>query len=137
MQIIASVISADETYDADVMAITAASCALCLSDIPFAEPVAAVRVGMIDGALKVFPTLAEIETAKLDLIVAGSETSIVMVEGNAGEVSEDVIVDAISLAHGEIKKLVAMQKDLMAKTGAVRPAFTPSVLDERNTRGGK
>ena len=130
IQIIASVISADETYDADVMAITAASCALCLSDIPFAEPVAAVRVGMVDGALKVFPTLAEIETARLDLIIAGSETSIVMVEGNAGEISEDVIVDAISLAHEEIKKLVAMQKDLMAKTGAVRPAFTPAVLDE-------
>ncbi|MGB7568125.1 MAG: polyribonucleotide nucleotidyltransferase [Chitinivibrionales bacterium] len=130
IQIIASVISADETYDADVMAITAASCALCLSDIPFAEPVAAVRVGMVDGALKVFPTLAEIETARLDLIVAGSETSIVMVEGNAGEISEDVIVDAIGLAHGEIKKLVAMQKDLMAKTNVVRPAFTPSVLDE-------
>jgi polyribonucleotide nucleotidyltransferase len=130
IQIIASVISADETYDADVMAITAASCALCLSDIPFAEPVAAVRVGMVDGALKVFPTLAEIETARLDLIVAGSETSIVMVEGNAGEISEDVIVDAIGLAHEEIKKLVAMQKDLMAKTNVVRPAFTPSVLDE-------
>jgi polyribonucleotide nucleotidyltransferase len=130
IQIIASVISADETYDADVMAITGASCALCLSDIPFAEPVAAVRVGMVDGTLKVFPTLAEIETARLDLIVAGSETSIVMVEGNAGEVSEDVIVDAIGLAHEEIKKLVAMQKDLMAKTGVTRPAFTPAVLDE-------
>jgi polyribonucleotide nucleotidyltransferase len=130
IQIIASVISADETYDADVMAITAASCALCLSDIPFAEPIAAVRVGMVDGALKIFPTLAEIETARLDLIVAGSETSIVMVEGNAGEISEDVIVDAIGLAHEEIKKLIAMQKDLMAKTNVVRPAFTPSVLDE-------
>ena len=130
IQIIASVISADETYDADVMAITAASCALCLSDIPFAEPVAAVRVGMVDGALKIFPTLAEIETARLDLIVAGSDTSIVMVEGNAGEISEDVIVDAIGLAHEEIKKLIAMQKDLMAKTGVVRPAFMPSVLDE-------
>ena len=129
IQIIASVISADETYDADVMAITAASCALCLSDIPFAEPVAAVRVGMVDGALKIFPTLAEIETARLDLIVAGSDTSIVMVEGNAGEISEDVIVDAIGLAHEEIKKLIAMQKDLMAKTNVVRPAFTPSVLD--------
>jgi polyribonucleotide nucleotidyltransferase len=130
IQIIASVISADETYDADVMAITAASCALCLSDIPFAEPIAAVRVGMVDGALKIFPTLAEIETARLDLIVAGSDTSIVMVEGNAGEISEDVIVDAIGLAHEEIKKLIAMQKDLMAKTNVVRPAFTPSVLDE-------
>jgi polyribonucleotide nucleotidyltransferase len=130
IQIVASVISADETYDADVMAITAASCALNLSDIPFAEPIAAVRVGLVDGTLKVFPTLSEVETAQLDLIIAGSESSIVMVEGNAAEVSEDVIVDAISLAHVEIKKLIALQKDLMAKTGVVRPTFTPVTLDE-------
>ena len=130
IQIVASVISADETYDADVMAITAASCALNLSDIPFAEPIAAVRVGLVDGGLKVFPTLPEVETAQLDLIIAGSESSIVMVEGNAAEVSEDVIVDAISLAHIEIKKLIALQKDLMAKTGVVRPTVTPVTLDE-------
>jgi len=130
IQIVASVISADETYDADVMAITAASCALNLSDIPFAEPIAAVRVGLVDGTLKVFPTLPEVETAHMDLIIAGSESSIVMVEGNAAEVSEDVIVDAISLAHIEIKKLITLQKDLMAKTGVVRPTFTPVTLDE-------
>jgi polyribonucleotide nucleotidyltransferase len=130
IQIVASVISADETYDADVMAITAASCALNLSDIPFAEPIAAVRVGLVDGTLKVFPTLPEVETAQMDLIIAGSESSIVMVEGNAAEVSEDVIVDAISLAHIEIKKLITLQKDLMAKTGVVRPTFTPVTLDE-------
>ena len=130
IQIVASVISADETYDADVMAITAASCALNLSDIPFAEPIAAVRVGLVDGTLKVFPTLPEVETAHIDLIIAGSESSIVMVKGNPAEVSEDVIVDAISLAHIEIKKLITLQKDLMAKTGVVRPTFTPVTLDE-------
>jgi polyribonucleotide nucleotidyltransferase len=129
IQIINSVISADEIYDADVMAITAASCALCLSDIPFAEPVAAVRVGLIDGALKVFPTLEETETGKLELIIAGSESSIVMVEGCGSEAKEEVIVDAIMLAHVEIKKLVAMQKELMVKTGVVKPAFTPVTLD--------
>jgi polyribonucleotide nucleotidyltransferase len=130
IQIVASVISADETYDADVMAITAASCALNLSDIPFAEPIAAVRVGLVDGTLKVFPTLPEVETAQMDLIIAGSESSIVMVEGNAAEVSEDMIVDAISLAHVEIKKLIELQKDLMVKTGVVRPTFAPVTLDE-------
>ena len=129
VQIISLVLSADEVYDADVMAITAASCALCLSDIPFAEPVAAVRVGLVDGALKIFPSLADSESGKIQLIVAGSESSIVMVEGSCSEVSENVIVDAISLAHVEIKKLVAMQKELMVKTGVVRPAFTPVVLD--------
>ena len=121
----ASVISADDVYDADVLAITAASCALCLSDIPFAEPVAAVRVGMVDGALKVFPTLADTEAGQLDLVIAGSESSIMMVEGSASEVKEDVIVDAIALAHIEIKKLVAMQKKLMEQAGVIRPAFVP------------
>ena len=129
VQIISTVISADDIYDADVMAITAASCALCLSNIPFAEPVAAVRVGLIDGALKVFPTLAETETGKLELVIAGSESSIVMVEGCGSEVKEEIVVEAITLAHGEIKKLIAMQKELMTKTGVVRPAFSPAVLD--------
>jgi polyribonucleotide nucleotidyltransferase len=130
VQIIATVISADEVYDADVMAITAASCALNLSDIPFMEPIAAVRVGLIDGKLKVFPTLAETETGKLELVVAGSETSIVMVEGSCGEVKEEIIVEAITLAHTEIKKLVALQKDLLTKAGVIRPAFPAAVIDE-------
>jgi len=130
LQIILSVISADENYDADVMAITAASAALYLSDIPLLKPIAAVRVGMVDGVLKVFPTLAETEASSLALVVAGSEDSIVMVEGHAGEVSEDVIVDAIMLAHQEIKKLVAMQKELAAKAGVVRTAYVaPEVAD--------
>jgi len=129
VQIMASVISADEVYDADVLAITAASCALCLSDIPFAEPVAAVRVGMVDGVLKVFPTLADTEAGQLDLVIAGSESSIVMVEGSASEVKEEVIVDAITLAHIEIKKLVAMQKKLMEQAGVVRPVFESPTLD--------
>jgi polyribonucleotide nucleotidyltransferase len=130
VQIVATVISADEVYDADVMAITAASCALNLSDIPFTEPIAAVRVGLIDGKLKVFPTLAETETGKLELVIAGSETSIVMVEGCGSEVPEETIVEAIMLAHTEIKKLVAAQKDLMAKAGVTRPMFPTPVVDE-------
>ncbi len=123
LQIVATVISADETYDADVMAITAASCALTLSDVPLLMPIAAVRIGMVDGGLKVFPTLAENEVSPVSLVVAGSENSIVMVEGHASEVSEDVIVDAIMLAHEEIKKLVAMQKELAQKVGVVKEAY--------------
>jgi polyribonucleotide nucleotidyltransferase len=130
VQIIASVISADDVYDADVMAITAASCAINLSDIPFMEPIAAVRVGLVEGSLKIFPTLAETETGKLELVVAGSETSIVMVEGCCSEVKEEIIIDAISLAHTEIKKLIAMQKELMAKVGVVRPEFVAVATDE-------
>ncbi len=123
LQIVATVISADETYDADVMAITAASCALTLSDIPLQMPIAAVRVGLVEGALKVFPTLAEAEAGRMSLIVAGSEDSIVMVEGHATEVKESIIVDAIMLGHAEVKKLVAMQKELAAKAGVVRVQY--------------
>jgi len=117
VQIVCTVISADEKYDADVLAVTAASTALCLSDMPFQEPVAAVRVGMADGKLKVFPTYAETESGELDMVVAGTEESIMMVEGGAMELPEEVLLDAILLAHGEIKKLTALQKDLMAKCG--------------------
>jgi polyribonucleotide nucleotidyltransferase len=126
VQVICTVISADELYSADVMAITAASTALCLSDMPFSEPVAAVRVGLLDdGALKVFPTLSETEGGRLDLVVAGTESSIMMVEGGAWEVGEDIIVDAILLAHDEIKKIVAVQKELIGKAGGQPKSFTP------------
>jgi polyribonucleotide nucleotidyltransferase len=124
VQVICTVISADELYSADVMAITAASTALCLSDMPFPEPVAAVRIGLLDGALKVFPTLTETEGGRLDLVVAGTESSIMMVEGGAWEVGEDLIVDAILLAHEEIKKIVAMQKELIGKAGGQPKSFT-------------
>jgi polyribonucleotide nucleotidyltransferase len=115
VQIVATVISADEEYDADVLAICAASAALALSDLPFYEPVAAVRVGLVEGELKVFPTLSETEAGALDMIVAGTEDSIMMVEGGAFEISEEMLINAIMLAHQEIKKIVAIQKELVAK----------------------
>jgi polyribonucleotide nucleotidyltransferase len=129
VQVICTVMSADESYSADVMAITAASTALCLSDMPFPEPVAAVRIGLIEGVLKVFPTLGETEAGGLDLVVAGTESSIMMVEGGAWEIGEDVLVEAILLAHEEIKKIVAMQKDLIAKFGAQPKTFVAPVTD--------
>jgi polyribonucleotide nucleotidyltransferase len=131
LQIVVTVISADEQYDADVMAITAASCALTLSDIPLQMPIAAVRVGLVDGTLKVFPTLGEAEGGQLSLVVAGSADSIVMVEGHGSEVKEEVIVDAIMLAHTEIKRLVAMQLELAQKAGVSRkPYVAPEATDE-------
>lgn len=117
VQIVCTVISADDNYDADVLAVTAASSALCISDLPFKEPVACVRIGMIDNNLKVFPSLAETEAGALDLVVAGTEDSIMMVEGGASELSEEKMIEALLLAHEHIKKLVALQKDLIAKVG--------------------
>ncbi|MDR0307705.1 MAG: polyribonucleotide nucleotidyltransferase [Chitinispirillales bacterium] len=131
VQIICTVISADDKYDADVLAVTAASTALCLSDMPFKNPVAAVRVGMVEGQLKVFPTLAETEAGELDLVVAGTEDSIMMVEGGAMELPEDTFVEAILLAHTEIKKIVAIQKELMATNGKQVAEYTvPQVNEE-------
>jgi polyribonucleotide nucleotidyltransferase len=117
VQIVCTVISADDEYSADVLAVTAASFALSLSDMPFKEPVACVRIGRIDGQFKVFPSLAETENGELDLVVAGTESSIMMVEGGACELSEEQLLDALALAHSEIKKLVAMQKEMLAKLG--------------------
>jgi polyribonucleotide nucleotidyltransferase len=129
VQIVCTVLSADETYDADVMAINAASCALCLSDMPFAEPVAGVRVGMVDGAPKVFPSLEETEAGTLDIIVAGTETSIMMVEGGAYELPEETLLEALLLAHEEIKKIVAIQKDLIGQAGKTKVVSAEQVID--------
>ncbi|MBD3420299.1 MAG: polyribonucleotide nucleotidyltransferase [Chitinivibrionales bacterium] len=126
LQIISTVISADETYDADVLAITGASCSLSLSNIPFQGPIAGVRVGMVDGKPKVFPTLEETEAGELDMIVAGSKDSIMMVEGGAFEIKEELLVEAILLAHEEIRKLVELQEELVEAVGGKKPIeFTP------------
>lgn len=117
VQIVCTVISADDEYSADVLAVTAASFALSLSDMPFKEPVACVRIGRIDGQFKVFPSLAETENGELDLVVAGTESSIMMVEGGACELTEEQLLEALKLAHNEIKKLVAMQKEVLDKIG--------------------
>src|SRR6202047_1706906 len=106
-QIVAMVLSADSENDPDVIAVTAASAALFISKIPFEKPIAAVRVGLIDGKLAVNPTVAEQKTSLMNLIVAGSDEAIVMVESGALEVSEEVVADALGFAHAEIRKVVA------------------------------
>jgi polyribonucleotide nucleotidyltransferase len=129
-QIIASVISADADNDPDVIAITGASLALYLSDIPFETPIAGVRVGLIDGRYVINPTYDEVRESRLNLIVAGTEEAIVMVEAGAKEVSEEIMVEALMLAHKEINRLCRWQKELYKALGVEkRPVQTP-VLDE-------
>jgi polyribonucleotide nucleotidyltransferase len=111
-QVIASVISADPDNNPDVIAITGASCALYLSDIPFMNPIAGVRVGLIEGRYIVNPTYDEVRESRLNLIVAGTEEAIVMVEAGAKEVSEEIMVEALMLAHKEINRLCRWQKEL-------------------------
>src|SRR5205085_6417353 len=88
-QVVASVISADPENDPDVIAITGASCAFYLSDIPFPNPIAGVRVGLVDGRYIINPTYDEVRESRLNLIVAGTEEAIVMVEAGAKQVSEE------------------------------------------------
>ena len=97
-QVIATVLSADQDNDPDMIALTGASAALHISDIPFHGPLAAVRVGRVDGKLVVNPTIEQLEKSDLNLVVAGSRDAIVMVEGGAKIVAEDVLLDALFAA---------------------------------------
>lgn len=129
-QIIATVISADDENDPDVIAITGASCALYLSDIPFNNPIASVRIGLIDGRYLVNPTYDEKRESALNLIVAGTEEAIVMVEAGANEVSEEVMVEALMLAHKEIKRLCRWQRELFKALEIEKRSFEAQKLDE-------
>ena len=134
-QVIASVISADPDNNPDVVAITAASCALYLSDIPFMNPIAGVRIGLIEGRYIVNPTYDEVRESRLNLIVAGTEEAIVMVEAGAKEVSEEIMVEALMLAHKEINRLCRWQKELykaldIQKREVVAPALNEEMLGE-------
>ncbi|MEE8256498.1 MAG: polyribonucleotide nucleotidyltransferase [Acidobacteriota bacterium] len=130
IQIIDMVLSADENNDPDVIGVTAGAAALFLSDIPFHTPLAAVRVGLIDGRLVTNPTYSERRESLLDMIVAASEDAIAMVEANAKGVSEDAVNDALQHAHGEIKKIIVLIRELSEKLGIKKIEFTPPPFDE-------
>ena len=129
-QIVSMVLSADSENDPDVIGLTAASAALFISKIPFETPIAAVRVGLIDGKLVVNPTVAEQKTSLLNLVVAGSEEAIVMVESGSLEVSEDTVVDALEFAHTEIRKIVAAIRELQKRVNPEKVKVTPPTFDE-------
>src|SRR5580692_3070521 len=129
-QIIAMVLSADSENDPDVVAVTAASAALYISKIPFDNPVACVRVGLLDGKLVVNPTVAEQKTSLLNIVVAGTDEAIVMVESGALEVSEEAVADALEFGHAEIKKIVAAIRDLHDRVKPVKVPVNPPAFDE-------
>src|SRR5438132_8489377 len=129
-QVIASVISADPDNNPDVVAITGSSCALYLSDIPFMNPIAGVRIGLLEGRYVVNPTYDEVRESRLNLIVAGTEEAIVMVEAGAQEVSEEIMVEALMLAHKEINRLCRWQKELYKALDVQKREVVPPVLNE-------
>jgi polyribonucleotide nucleotidyltransferase len=116
-QIIALVLSADQENDTDVLAITGASAALALSEIPFEKTIAGVRIGLVGGTYVVNPTFQQRKESKLDLIVAGSNDGLVMVEAGAREVTEEQVVQALETAHAAIKDIVAAIDDLAREAG--------------------
>ena len=129
-QVIATVISADTENNPDVIAITGASCALFLSDIPFMNPIAGVRVGLIDGRYIINPSYDEVRESRLNLVVAGTEEAIVMVEAGASEVSEEIMVEALMLAHKEINRLCRWQNELYKALSIQKREVVPSILNE-------
>ena len=118
IQVVIYVLSADQENDADVLGLIGASAALNLSKVPFPHPIAAVRVGRIDGAWVLNPTFQQLAFSDVDVIVAGSEASIVMVEGGAVEVAEEDLAQALEFAHKGIREIIAMQKELIGAAGA-------------------
>jgi polyribonucleotide nucleotidyltransferase len=116
-QVIASVLSADQSNAADFLGIIGASAALSISSAPFQGPVAGIRIGRVDGNFVVAPSFAEVEKSTLNVVVAGTRDAVMMVEGEASELPEDVMLEAIMLAHSEIKKIIALQDELVRRVG--------------------
>ena len=130
IQVVATILAVEDDNDPAVVAMNAASAALMISDIPFDGPIAGVRIGLIDGELKVNPDEDLSKESDLDLLVAGTEEAVMMVEASANEVSEDVFLDALDLAHEEIKKLAQMQIKMREEIGKEKMEFTPPELPE-------
>jgi polyribonucleotide nucleotidyltransferase len=124
-QITTTVFSFDKENETDVLSILGASAALYISDIPFAEPIAAVTVGMVDGQFVCCPTATQMETSTLDLLVAASREALVMVEGATHELTEKQILEALQFAHKNIQVLIDMQDELKKQVGHVEKMPVP------------
>lgn len=128
-QVIATVLSMDQENDPDTLAMIGASAALELSDIPFAGPIASVRVGRLDGQLVINPAIKDYERCDINIIVAGSKTGVVMVEGGCNVVSESDMLEAIFFGHQAIQPIIDMQAQLTATNGKPKRPFEPPQKD--------
>jgi len=117
VQIIATVLSADPEHDPDILAITGASASLHISHIPFSGPIAGARIACVDNSFILNPKYSELEVSEIDLVIAASQESVVMVEGQAHSASEDLIAEAISWGHEQIKPFLELQNELQEKSG--------------------
>jgi polyribonucleotide nucleotidyltransferase len=129
-QVIGMVLSADPTRDPSTLAIVGAGASLAISDIPFHHVLSAVRVGMIDGKLVANPSYEESKSAKINIVVAGTEEGIVMVESGSQQATEAEMLTAIEFGHECCKKIAAAIKELMSKTGKKKVEFTPEPINQ-------
>ncbi|HLE42397.1 MAG TPA: polyribonucleotide nucleotidyltransferase, partial [Methylomirabilota bacterium] len=134
IQLIALAISADQENDTDVIAMVGASAAVTIAGLPFLGPFGAVRIGLVDGTLVVNPTVSQLDRSRLDLVVAATEESVVMVEAGAKEVPEETLVDAIALAHAECRGLARAQRVLAELMGKPRWQFDPTAHEDGELR---
>jgi polyribonucleotide nucleotidyltransferase len=130
VQVICTVLSADQVNDPSMCSIIGASAALSISDIPFYGPVGGVRVGLIGGEIVINPTMSEMAYSDLDLVVAGTADAILMVEAGAKEVPEATILEALEAAHEEIRRLCNLQLELQKAAGKPKRQFVPPVVPE-------
>jgi polyribonucleotide nucleotidyltransferase len=135
VQVIATVLSSDCENDPDMAAMIGASAALELSDIPFQGPIAGVRVGRFDGQFEINPPISKMADSELDIIVAGSQDAVVMVEGSAQCVSEQVLLEAIMFGHSSLQDVLAMQRELRGRVGkpkmtVVEPSIATDITDK-------
>src|SRR3954452_12996183 len=128
-QIVATPMCVDHEHPYDILAMNGASAALAVSDIPFPTQVGAVRIGKLEGRFVVNPAEADIPESELDLIVAGTDDAILMVEAGASEITEAEILDALEIAHEEIKRLCAAQRELAASMGKHKMEINPPTVD--------
>lgn len=129
-QVIVTVVSADGENDPGVLGICAASCALSISDIPFAGPIAGVRVGLKGNKFIILPTTTELKGSRLNIIVAGGENAVAMIEAGADEASEEQIVNSIFFGQKWINEIVEVQKELMSKAGKEKRIYVPVQASE-------
>lgn len=129
-QVIATVLSADQDTLPDVLALTGASAALTISNVPFAGPVAGGRVGLIDGQYVLNPTRKELEKSSMDIIVACTRKAVVMVEGKADELSEDEVLSGIFYAFEQLQPLIDLQEELAKTSGKAKAAVAEPEVDE-------
>jgi polyribonucleotide nucleotidyltransferase len=127
-QIVVMVLSHDQENDTHPLAVSGASAALAISDIPFNGPIGAVKVGLIDGQFIINPSVEQLAESRMDMVVAGTDSAVTTIEGKMNDVDESTVYSGIEVAHREIQKIVQFQKKMMEKVGKQKRTFKPAVI---------